>query len=61
MKYNQLTQKQELEVAADVIEYLKGRGVEGIQGACILKTSATHIENRLVAQTFFNAMQKSLT
>ncbi len=61
MSNNQLTQKQELEVSADVIEYLKGRGVEGIQAACILKTSATHIENRLVAQTFFNAMQKSLT
>lgn len=61
MKDKQLTQKQELEVAADVIEYLKGRGVEGVQAACILKTSATHIENRLAGQVFFNAMQKSLT
>jgi len=61
MSNNQLTQKQELEVAADVIEYLKGRGVEGIQAACILKTSANHVENRLAAQAFFNAMQKSLT
>lgn len=61
MSNNQLNQKQELEVAADVIEYLKGRGVEGIQAACILKTSATHIENRLAALAFLNAMQKSLT
>ncbi|EGI73223.1 hypothetical protein PH505_av00530 [Pseudoalteromonas distincta] len=61
MSNNQLTQKQELEVAADVIKYLKDRGVEGIQAACILKTSATHVENRLAAQAFFNAMQKSLT
>ncbi|MBH0073883.1 hypothetical protein I6E78_18225 [Pseudoalteromonas sp. NZS127] len=60
MKNNQLNQKQELEVAADVIEYLKERGVEGIQAACILKTSATHVENRLAAQVFFNAIQKAL-
>ncbi|KTF14820.1 hypothetical protein [Pseudoalteromonas sp. H105] len=60
MKDKQLTQKQELEVAADVIEYLKGRGFEGVQAACILKTSATHIENRLAAQVFFQCMQKGL-
>tara|TARA_R110002051_G_scaffold313328_1_gene389331 strand:- start:1737 stop:1922 length:186 start_codon:yes stop_codon:yes gene_type:complete len=60
MSNNQLTQKQELEVAADVIEYLKERGVEGIQAACILKTSATHVENRLAALALFNAIQKTL-
>lgn len=60
MKNNQLNQKQELEIAADVIEYLKSRGVEGVQAACILKTSATHIENRLAAQVFFNVIRKGL-
>jgi len=60
MQNKSLTTVQELSVVSDVIEYLEGRGVEGPEAACILKTAATHIENQVAKKCFLVSMGKVL-
>lgn len=60
MENEKLTTAQELSVVVDVIEYLEGRGIEGPEAACILRTAATHIENQVAKKCFLVSMGKAL-